>query len=237
MKNIYITILIAFFVAGCRDAGCPEEMVELGDGESVFCIDRYENFVVAYRGDGTFYKYLPEPIYAVLKDGKYAPGNLFNKEDLKDKIFARSVKGIIPVDNISWIEADIACKNSGKRLCKDKEWSYACSGGRGFKYPYGDEYKEDICSSFEYNKKVGSISVQPAGYMNGCDNGMGVMDLSGNLWEWLYDSDVTGTLRALKGGGFSNSGYDGEIMSCQKGRYQPPAIRLSGVGFRCCKDR
>lgn len=239
MKSMWILLpfLMVFIYAGCKVNNCPEEMVEMKNSDNTFCIDKYENFVIAYRDDGTFYKYVPKTQYVILRDGKYVPGNLFNKDELKDKIFARSAKGIIPVDNVSWIEAEMACRNSGKRLCTEKEWNYACSGDGRHKYPYGNEYIEDVCSSFEYNKKVGNIAVQPAGYMPRCDNGKGVMDLSGNLWEWIYDSDQTKSLRALKGGGFSNSGYDEEIMSCPKRRYQPPDIRLSGVGFRCCKDR
>ncbi len=237
IRILIFILLFCFWWVGCKKNACPIDMIEMKIESNTFCIDKYEAFIVAYKDDGTYYKYSPRPEYVIRRDGKYVPGNLFNKDELKDRIYARSIKGITPAENISWIEADIACRNSGKRLCTEKEWVYACSGDKGLKYPYGDEYREDFCSSFEYNRKLGIISPQPAGYMKSCDNGKGVMDLSGNMWEWVSNFDETGTLRMLKGGGFSNSGYDEEIMTCQKKRYQPPEIRLSGVGFRCCKDR
>lgn len=236
-REILFLIILAIFSYSCKDNGCPAEMAELKDGSMSFCIDRYENYIIGYDKDKKVYKYEPKFEAVIQKGGKYYPGNIFNKTELKDKIYARSAKNITPVDNISWLEADIACKNAGKRLCNSKEWDFACMGKDNRKYPYGNEYKEDVCNGFEAGKHRGIIDKMPSGSFGKCDNGYGVMDLSGNLWEWIDDTDESKTLKLVKGGGFSNSGYDEDMMSCSKKRFQPPEVRLSGVGFRCCKSK
>lgn len=237
MRYLCIIIFVGVIFISCRAGYCPPEMVELRIDSKSFCIDRYENYIIGYNKSGKPYRYSPKFEAVIQKDGKFVPGNIFDKSDLKDKIYARSEKGMIPADNISWIEAEIACKNSGKRLCKPEEWDFACMGMEKKQYPYGNEYREDFCNGFEYGKKRGAIGVIPAGTLEKCNNSMGVYDLSGNLWEWIDGTDETKTLKLVKGGGFSNSGYDEGVMSCHKNTYQPPNIRLSGVGFRCCKDR
>lgn len=237
-RMLSLTIIILVFNYGCKNiTGCPEEMAEISVKGKRVCIDRYENYIVAYRSNKEMYKYTPEVRAVKFENGRYVPGNVFEEGELKDKIYARSTRGIIPVDNVSWIEADIACRNSGKRLCKKEEWETACMDGKMQLYPYGNEYKEGVCNGYENGIKRGAVSVMPSGYMKDCKNSSGVFDLSGNLWEWLYDSDNTKSLRLIKGGGFANSGYDEEELSCRSNKYQPPNIRLSGVGFRCCKDR
>ncbi|MGC8926589.1 MAG: formylglycine-generating enzyme family protein [Myxococcota bacterium] len=238
MRVLSVFMLLHLFIlTSCKDASCPNEMVELKKGSKSFCIDKYENYIIGYAKDGKPYRYAPKFESVIKKDGKFFPGNIFDRSQLKDKIYARAAKGITPTDNISWIEAEIACKNSGKRLCTEEEWNFACSGPKNQNYPYGNEYNEDLCNSFEYNKKRNQLTILPSGYLNRCDNGYGVMDLSGNLWEWIDGTDSSKNLKLVKGGGFSNSGYDEDTLSCKKNRYQPPDVRLSGVGFRCCKDR
>ncbi len=232
---LLIIFLYSFFA--CKSSECPPEMVELNMKSKAYCIDKYESYIIGYSKDGKPYRYAPKFEYVIKKDGKFQPGNYFNKEELKDKIFARSAKGMQPVDGISWMEADIACRNSGKRLCTAEEWDFACMGKNKQKYPYGNEYVEENCNGYEYGRNRGIVEILPSGYAHKCDNGSGVMDLSGNLWEWIDATDTSKTLKLVKGGGFGNSGYDEETLSCTNKRYQPPEIRLSGVGFRCCRDR
>ena len=236
--SLVLVFFITLFCLGCNNISrCPEDMAEVVVKGKTVCIDKFENYIIAYKSSGEMYKYSPKVEALKKVDGRFVPGNVFEENDLKDKIYARSTKGIIPVDNVSWIEADIACRNSKKRLCRKDEWEAACSDGKGQPYPYGNEYKEEKCNGYENGMKKSFLSVLPAGHMLECKNSNGVFDLSGNLWEWVFDSDNTGSLRLVKGGGFANSGYDEEELSCKKNKYQPPNIRLSGVGFRCCKER
>lgn len=157
--------------------------------------------------------------------------------DSKGKLGAAiSKKGAIPVDSVAWVEADASCRAAGKRLCKSDEWTAACRGKDGKRFPYGKEFEPERCNTYQYGKKTGKTEKRPAGSMPGCDNGSGVMDLSGNVWEWMADADQTGVLRQLWGGGFANDNHEKELTcGFKKPMFQPPNGNFSGIGYRCCK--
>ena len=62
-------------------------------------------------------------------------------------MFARSAsKDSYPQGYISMREASAACREAGKRLCKDDEWVSACKGKEPKQYPYGDEHVAGYCN-------------------------------------------------------------------------------------------
>ncbi|NTV14597.1 MAG: formylglycine-generating enzyme family protein [Desulfobulbaceae bacterium] len=92
-----------------------------------------------------------------------------------------------PVESISWDEAQeyILRLNrllgGGYRLPTEAEWEFACrSGGRGERYCGGSDL-EDL-SRFQGNS---SVSTQRVGTR--FPNGLGIYDMSGNVWEWVED--------------------------------------------------
>lgn len=150
---------------------------------------------------------------------------------------AVSMPGAIPADYVSWEDANASCRAAGKRLCSSDEWLAACRGPAGRRYPYGDDLDVGRCNINQYGKKAGKLEKRPAGSLAGCDNGRGVMDLSGNVWEWTSTADTAGALRQLWGGGFANDNVDNELTcGFRKPLYQPKNQRHSGIGYRCCRD-
>jgi formylglycine-generating enzyme required for sulfatase activity len=160
------------------------------------------------------------------------------REDGAGRIGAAvSRPGAVPADHVSWEDADRSCRAAGKRLCSSDEWLVACRGPQGRRYPYGDDLDVDACNVSQLGKKAGKPGKRPSGSLPGCDNGRGVMDLSGNVWEWTATADRTGTLRQLWGGGFANDNVDQELTcGFRKALYQPANQRHSGIGYRCCRD-
>jgi len=151
---------------------------------------------------------------------------------------AGSAEGQLPTEEISWFDAGRACRNAGFRLCSADEWMQACSGttgedGRAF--PYGDEYEQERCNSAQDGTAADGRRLAPAGSFERCVTPEGVYDLSGNLGEWLQDSDPTGVLRELRGGSFSNYEKPAHCVTMPLA-YQPPNDAWSGLGFRCCTD-
>lgn len=92
-----------------------------------------------------------------------------------------------PVEQVGWNDAQefISALNSmtGKKyyLPTEAEWEFACrSGGRDEIYCGGN----DVASLAWYDKNV-ALRTHPVGQKQ--PNGLGIHDMSGNVWEWVQD--------------------------------------------------
>jgi len=93
-----------------------------------------------------------------------------------------------PVDSVSWNDArEFASRLSGRgggrryRLPTEAEWEYAArSGGKSERYSGGD----DVDSVAWFAENSGRRN-HPVGTK--APNGLGIHDMSGNVWEWTND--------------------------------------------------
>ncbi len=92
---------------------------------------------------------------------------------------------------------------TGYRLPTDAEWEYAARGGENFKYA-GDDNLDEI-AWHESNSKG---KTHPIGQKK-C-NGYGLYDMSGNLWEWCFDTSETPN-HICRGGNFFGSAFVSSI--------------------------
>ncbi|MBF0369408.1 MAG: SUMF1/EgtB/PvdO family nonheme iron enzyme [Magnetococcales bacterium] len=105
-----------------------------------------------------------------------------------------------PVNQISWFKAQRfidrlnGASSGGFRLPTEAEWEYACrSGGEAEKFP-GGTLAEEQGQGAEYPHRFGWLGRDyrdgpfPVGEKQA--NGLGLYDMGGNVWEWVWDAFV-----------------------------------------------
>lgn len=131
-----------------------------------------------------------------------------------------------PKDMVSQEEAARICKNEGKHLCTIEEWQSACRGKDGFKFSYGNGYKQSKCNT---NTKAAKRSGRKAQ----CRSWYGMYDMNGNLWEWTASTSKQHPDKFLVAGGAWNTNNE---SSCSVSKFSfYPQNQYPSVGFRCCK--
>lgn len=140
-----------------------------------------------------------------------------------------------PVGRVSWCQAYGYCVSVGKRLCggpaaatkKNGEWYSACSNNGASRFPYGDAHVDGLC-----NDTPGG-GVVPVGSLR-CEGGLpGLVDMTGNVQEWVSTCDDLAGKCDTAGGSF-NSGP--ASSDCPEIEPLPRAFAQDINGIRCCAD-
>lgn len=171
--------------------------------------------------------------------------------------WGKSGKGSHPVNCIDWYQAREYCSWAGKRMCSESEWEKASRGTDGRKYPWGNE--PATCEYAVMDETVGfegdgcrTRSTWPVGSKPAGASPYGVLDMSGNVWEWVEDDrhdsymgaptdgsawveDPREVDRVLHGGAFGDSIHN--LRSCVRGFWIPgPNTTIYYQGVRCCRS-
>lgn len=150
----------------------------------------------------------------------------------------------IPENFLSFALGVKLCRTSNKRLCKEREWNFACEGEEMRPYPYGwsrepkcnqdhDDLLETHIEKGKQRQRLRDLRA-PSGEFPECVSPFGVLNLVGNLDEpVLRDGISDGPMRmALKGGWWMPG----------RNRCRPATTahdiyyRDVQVGARCCAD-
>jgi sulfatase modifying factor 1 len=234
---MFAASLVVAAIPAPRD--CPEGMVSAG---GAYCIDAYEASLVE-----------------IGEDGAETPWAYYRTVPASVVVRAVSSAGVFPQGYVSGLQASVACRRSGKRLCSAGEWRNACMGPKKTTFPYGNARVTGRCNDngrspmrffnpgldgkpeHRWMWGAGGNMIDPrlnqlqgtltrTGERSDCTNGYGVYDMVGNLHEWVDDPKGT-----FQGGYYLDTHLNGD--GCN---YRTTAHPMShydySTGFRCCAD-
>jgi formylglycine-generating enzyme required for sulfatase activity len=148
-----------------------------------------------------------------------------------------------PVTWVSLEDARAYASWAGKRLPHEWEWQYAAQGTDHRVYPWGNAACDVCVPQPEHGRELRAptdVDAFPKGA-----SPFGVMDLTGNIWQWTDEYQDEHTRAAiLRGGGYYRPGgsrwyFPSAYRLDEHGKYllmAPSKDRAGTLGFRCAKD-
>ena len=153
----------------------------------------------------------------------------------------------LPVENVSWPEADAYCRTFEGRLPTEAEWEYAARAGSTTAFPWG----WDMDDTYAWHRSNSQNITHPVGQKKA--NRLGLYDMNGNVWEWVGDwyredyyetsalskpadnplGPTTGQFVILRGGSFEDEAF---FLRSASRYWYPPTLKHFNLGFRCAAN-
>lgn len=147
----------------------------------------------------------------------------------------------LPVQCVTWYQAQSYCKWKKMHLPSEAQWEYAATGGKKVNYSWGNSAPDmKKCSYAPLSSPSRTGSYAP--------NCWGLHDMTGNAWEWTADNydksyysysetkdpagPQTSLYKVIRGGGW----YSGPSQLRVTNRHWfSPDFAEASIGFRCAQ--
>ena len=169
----------------------------------------------------------------------------------------KSGRGKHPMNCVTWKDADTFCGWAGKRLPTEAEWEYAAGGvrakGAGVAFPWREGEAgvkranacDASCVQLLVKAKLsppeamfaqddGYSSTAPVGSFPEGATPQGVVDMAGNVSEWVADWFEAGKKRSNRGGNWLVGGEVKKLRVTKRWK-DTPYTRDAILGFRCAR--
>jgi hypothetical protein len=245
---------------------CPLDMVLVA--KLALCVDRYEASLVDARTGAALSPYYPPDgpksayVRKIWEDLRGSGTEMEQKLALPElpahqreramQPKALSRKGVVPNAYVSGKDAEVACKNAGKRLCTLDEWRTACRGEEDRDHPYGVKFELKKCNvvrdthpgvllwenpsinhtdpRFNLIRDKQGPLLRKTGATATCTSRWGddaIYDMVGNLDEWIDDRAGT-----FVGAFYARGRRDGCKAAIENHVF---SYADYSTGARCCK--
>jgi formylglycine-generating enzyme len=152
-----------------------------------------------------------------------------------------------PVTNVTWYGAQAFCQAIGRRLPTEAEWERAARGDLEYIYPWGNTWDPNNSAS----RRSTSQTKVAAGSLAAGASPYGVLDMAGNVAEWVSDwyspsyygrpeaagpdpaGPATGTEKVTRGGSWDTVPFFTRTVHRQS---RDPLSPTAAIGFRCVAD-
>lgn len=143
---------------------------------------------------------------------------------------------VLPANQKSFNNADKTCRSLGKRVCQESEWNFACEGEAMQPYPYGFSRDAEACNADRTDivgadGKLRDLRAPPGSHPR-CASPFGVLDMTGNLEEFVAIDGSRPVRPAMKGAYWQPGRNFCRAAQTAHDRY----YNGTETGFRCCAD-
>jgi len=229
-----ITVVVIVFIFN------PRNMILIPAGEFIMgCNDSIDNTCMF----STDSRYSKKSLKAYYIDKYEVTVNQYIKcvnekkcekpEEYGDSNWAKSDRKNHPINWVNWYQSNSYCEWAGKRLPTEAEWEKAARGTDGRIYPWGNEIATcEYAVMDDGGNGCGKDSTWPVGSKPKGASPYGVMDMAGNVREWVKD-ESGGGYRIYRGGDLTGKSLYQRVVH----REGNIPMQIDGaLGFRCVSN-